>query len=272
MKGFLALMRPINAIMASLGTVIGGVIAEESLRGLLFPKLYIAMAVVFLVLMGGNVLNDYFDAEIDKINHPARPIPSGQVSRTSAKYLAIVFFTAGLVISVFTLNAFQFVLAALAVFLLVTYEWKTKSWGLVGNVIISSLVGLIFIYGSLSIGLSYIVVILSTMAFLANLAREIVKDVEDVHGDVNRKTLPKRIGKGLSLVAATILIILAVSLSPIPYIFFGWKGFYVLTVSISDIVFLASVFFFFTDQTKGQNLIKVGMIIGLVSFLVGSSL
>jgi geranylgeranylglycerol-phosphate geranylgeranyltransferase len=272
MKGFLALMRPINAIMASLGTVIGGVIAEENLRGLLFPKLYVAMAVVFLVLMGGNSLNDYFDAEIDKINHPTRPIPSGQVSRSTAKYLAVLFFSAGLIISIFTLNALQFLLAALAVFLLVTYEWKTKAWGLVGNVIISSLVGLIFIYGSLSIGLSYEVIILSTMAFLANLAREIVKDVEDIHGDVDRTTLPKRIGKGLSLVAAAILIIVAVSLSPIPFIFFGWKGLYILFVSISDLVFLISVFFSFTDQTKGQNLIKIGMILGLVAFLVGSSI
>ena len=272
MKGYLALMRPVNAVMASFGTVIGGIIAVESIRGLLYPKLYLAMAVVFLVLLGGNILNDYFDAETDRINHPSRPIPSGEVSRKSAKYLAIGLFVAGLVLSIFTLNITQFLIAGLAVFLLVTYEWKTKAWGLVGNIIISALVGLIFIYGSLSIKLTYVVIVLSLMAFLANLAREIVKDVEDVTGDINRTTLPKKIGKGLSLVAAAILIILAVSLTPIPYVFFNWSGFYALTVALSDIIFIASVFFFFNNQTRGQNLIKIGMILGLVAFLVGSAL
>jgi len=270
MKGYLALMRPVNAVMASFGTVIGGVIAVESFRGLLYPRLYLAMAVVFLILLGGNILNDYFDADIDKINHPNRPIPSGQVSRNSAKYLAIAMFVAGLVISIFTLNILQFIVAALAIFLLATYEWKTKAWGLAGNIIISSLVGLVFVYGSMSIKLTYVVIILSLMAFLANLAREIVKDVEDVSGDINRTTLPKKIGKGLSLVAAAILIILAVSLTPIPYVFFKWNGFYAFTVALSDITFLISVPYFFSDQTKGQNLIKVGMMLGLVAFLVGS--
>ncbi len=271
MKGYLALMRPINAVMASFGTVIGGVIAVESIRGLLHPKLYLAMAVVFLILLGGNILNDYFDVETDKINHPNRPIPSGQVSRRSAKYLAIALFAGGLVLSIFTLNILQFLIAAVAVFLLVTYEWKTKAWGLVGNVIISSLVGLVFIYGSLSIRLTYVVIILSIMAFLANLAREIVKDVEDVSGDIDRTTLPKKIGKGLSLVAAAVLIVVAVSLTPIPYIFFKWNGFYAFTVALADIIFLASVFFFFNDQTKGQYLIKIGMVVGLIAFLVGSA-
>lgn len=271
MKGYLALMRPINAVMASFGTVIGGVIAVESIRGLLHPKLYLAMAVVFLILLGGNILNDYFDVETDKINHPNRPIPSGQVSRRSAKYLAIALFAGGLILSIFTLNISQFLIAAVAVFLLVTYEWKTKAWGLVGNVIISSLVGLVFIDGSLSIRLTYVVIILSIMAFLANLAREIVKDVEDVSGDINRTTLPKKIGKGLSLVAAAVLIVVAVSLTPIPYIFFKWNGFYAFTVALSDAIFLASVFFFFNDQTKGQNLIKIGMVVGLIAFLVGSA-
>ncbi|MGC8645288.1 MAG: UbiA family prenyltransferase [Thermoplasmata archaeon] len=271
MKGYIALMRPVNAVMASLGTIIGGIIARESLSALYFYKLYIAMAVVFLVLMAGNVLNDYFDADIDKINHPKRPIPSGQVSRSSARVLATVLFIAAMIASLFTFNILQVIIAFVAILLLVTYEWKTKALGLVGNIVISALVGLIFVYGSLSIKLSYLVLILSLMAFLANLAREIVKDVEDVGGDVNRSTLPKKIGKGLSLVASAVLIVIAVSLSPIPYIFFGWKILYVLVVAISDLLFLASAFFSFHNQTTGQNLIKVAMILGLVAFLVGSS-
>ncbi|MEM0130359.1 MAG: UbiA family prenyltransferase [Thermoplasmatales archaeon] len=272
MKGYFALMRPVNAVMASLGTLVGGIIARENISALYVPELYMAMIVVFLVLMAGNVLNDYFDADIDKINHPRRPIPSGEVSRHSALILSASLFTFSFIISVFTFNILQILIALLAIFLLVTYEWKTKATGLLGNVVISALVGLIFIYGSLSIGVSVLVLILSLMAFLANLAREIVKDVEDMGGDVNRQTLPKRIGKGLSLMTAVILIIIAVSLSPIPYIFYRWSTLYVLFVGVSDLIFLASAFLSFQNQTAGQNLIKVAMIIGLVAFLVGSSI
>ncbi|PKM92058.1 MAG: digeranylgeranylglyceryl phosphate synthase, partial [Euryarchaeota archaeon HGW-Euryarchaeota-1] len=39
----------------------------------------IAAAAIFLFSSAGNVLNDYFDREIDKINHPERPIPSNRV-------------------------------------------------------------------------------------------------------------------------------------------------------------------------------------------------
>ncbi|MEM0141415.1 MAG: UbiA family prenyltransferase [Thermoplasmatales archaeon] len=272
MKGYIALMRPVNAVMASLGTLIGGIIARESISALYVYKLYIAMIVVFLILMAGNVLNDYFDADIDKINHPKRPIPSGEVSRRSALLLSVTLFAVAFVASIFTFNIMQVIIAAVAIFLLVTYEWKTKATGLMGNVVISVLVGLIFVYGSLSVRISVLVLILSLMAFLANLAREIVKDVEDVGGDVNRLTLPKRIGKGLSLVVAALLIVVAVSLSPIPYIYYRWNIFYVLIVGISDLLFLASAFFSFQNQTTGQNLIKVAMILGLAAFLVGSSI
>ncbi len=272
MNRYFALMRPVNAIMASIGTIIGGIVGVESLRAVLDPKLYIAMATVFFILLGGNVLNDYFDLDTDKINHPRRPIPSGKVSLSSARYMAISLLALGFIISVFSQNLFQIIIAALAIFLLSTYEWKTKAWGLAGNIIISSLVGLIFVYGSLSTRLTYVVIILALMAFLANLAREIVKDVEDVKGDLNRTTLPKRIGKPLSLIAAAIFVVFAVSLTPIPYLFFGWRGLYVPAVSLSDLIFLASVFFFFSNQTRGQTLIKIAMIIGLIAFLVGNPL
>lgn len=272
MNRYIALMRPVNAIMASIGTIVGGVVAEQSLSAALDFRVYIAMAVVFLVLLGGNVLNDYFDVETDRINHPKRPIPSGKISLTAAKFLAIILFALGLVVSFFTFNVSQILIAILAIFLLSTYEWKTKAWGVAGNIIISSLVGLIFVYGSLSIKFSFVVIILALMAFLANLAREIVKDVEDVKGDINRTTLPKKIGKTLSLLAAAIFVAFAVSLSPIPYLFFGWRGLYIPAVAISDLIFIASVFFFFNNQTRGQNLIKIAMIIGLIAFLVGNPL
>lgn len=272
MKGYLKLLRPINAIMASLGTVIGGVVAMESPNAFLDYRLYIAMFAVFLVLMAGNIINDYFDLEIDKINHPSRPLPSGEISKNNARNLAIAFFLIGVIASLFLGDIIQIVIVILAIILLITYEWKAKASGLAGNIIISFLVGLVFVFGSLSIRFSYVVLILALMAALANLAREIVKDVEDIHGDVNRKTLPKKIGSKLSIVASTIFILTAVALSPVPYLYFGWKMSYVAVVAVSDILFLLAAFYSFSNQSKGQNFIKIAMIVGLLAFLVGGIL
>lgn len=272
MKGYLRLLRPVNAIMASLGTIIGGIVAMESPRALLDYKLYIAMLTVFLVLMAGNVINDYFDLEIDRINHPTRPLPSGEISKNSARNLAIVLFLTGLIVSFFLYNMLQIVIVILAIVLLITYEWKAKASGLAGNIIISFLVGLVFVFGSLTIRFSYVVLILSLMAALANLAREIVKDVEDLHGDINRKTLPKKIGSKLSIILSVLFIITAVALSPIPYLYFGWEISYVAVVAIADIIFLFAALYSFSDQSRGQNFIKLAMILGLIAFLIGGIL
>jgi geranylgeranylglycerol-phosphate geranylgeranyltransferase len=272
MKGYIRLLRPVNAIMASLGTVIGGIVALESVKALLNYKLYIAMLAVFFILMAGNIINDYFDLEIDRINHPNRPLPSGEISKGTARNIAIIFFTIGIILSFLLYNIIQVVIVILAIALLISYEWKAKASGLIGNIIISFLVGLVFIFGSLSIRFSYIVVILALMAILANLAREIVKDVEDVKGDINRKTLPKKIGTKLSIISAAFFIFIAISLSPVPYLYFGWKGWYVGVVAIADLFFIFAAFYSFTDQSKGQSFIKLAMIMGLIAFLVGGIL
>ncbi len=272
MKGYLGLLRPVNAVMASLGTLIGGIVALESVKALLNFKLYIAMLAVFFVLMAGNIINDYFDLEIDRINHPNRPLPSGEVSKRAARNLAIIFFIIGIILSFLLYNIIQTAIVIIAIALLISYEWKAKASGLVGNVIISFLVGLVFIFGSLSIRFSYIVVILALMAILANLAREIVKDVEDIQGDINRKTLPKKIGIKMSIMSAAFFILVAISLSPVPYLYFGWKGWYVVVVSIADLLFIMAAFYSFSNQSKGQNFIKLAMITGLIAFLVGGIL
>ncbi len=272
MKEYISLLRPVNAIMASLGTVIGGIVGLESIRALLYYRLYIAMFSVFFVLMAGNIINDYFDLEIDRINHPNRPLPSGKIKKESARIIAIIFFVMGIILSLFLGNILQVVIVLIAIILLISYEWKTKASGLIGNIIISFLVGLVFVFGSLSVKFSYVVIILALMAGLANLSREIVKDVEDVHGDINRKTLPKKIGIKLSIIAASTFIFVAIALSPVPYIYFGWKVWYIVVVAISDLLFIIAAFYSFSNQSKGQNYIKLAMVMGLVAFLVGGLL
>ncbi|MCD4807218.1 MAG: UbiA family prenyltransferase, partial [Methanococcoides sp.] len=98
MKAYLELMRAGNCAMAAFAGLIGVLIAYNILSSAspyvslsLFDTSLI-FAVVFLVTGAGNGLNDYFDIEIDKVNKPSRPIPSGKISLKSALYFSLLLF------------------------------------------------------------------------------------------------------------------------------------------------------------------------------------
>ena len=80
-KGYIALTRPPNLIIAFLSIFIGGFVTG-SIQPLV--KLLLACFSGMLVMAGANSINDYFDLEIDRINKPKRPLPSGLVKPVSA--------------------------------------------------------------------------------------------------------------------------------------------------------------------------------------------
>src|SRR3989304_4035078 len=71
----LELIRYKNCAMAGLAAVIGSAIAYSIAPGEMIWMLLVFLT-VFLVTGAGNAVNDYFDAAIDVINRPGRPIPS----------------------------------------------------------------------------------------------------------------------------------------------------------------------------------------------------
>ena len=79
-----------------------------------------------------------------------------------------------------------------------TYDagFQTKKMGLIGNIAISLMVGAVIVFGAASVSRAdtELVMYASVVAFFANLAREIIKDCEDMETDEGRKTLPMRIG------------------------------------------------------------------------------
>jgi 4-hydroxybenzoate polyprenyltransferase and related prenyltransferases len=97
-QGYFSIMRPMNAIVAGLAAVIGYFIATSAI----IPAIVLLVVIVFLVTAGGNVINDYYDSEIDAINRPGRPIPSGEVKKETAFHMAAALFIAGVFISFFT--------------------------------------------------------------------------------------------------------------------------------------------------------------------------
>jgi geranylgeranylglycerol-phosphate geranylgeranyltransferase len=129
------------------------------------------------------------------------------------------------------------------------------------------------LFGSLLSGfITATVFILFLMVFSSTVGREITKTIEDVEGDkkINANTLPIVAGKNFAAWIAVFFIIFAVLFSPIPYIFHLLNSKYIYLVTISDIILLYSCFAILISPKKSQKLMKIGMMAGLLAFLVGA--
>ncbi|HDI86387.1 MAG TPA: hypothetical protein ENF83_03150, partial [Candidatus Korarchaeota archaeon] len=177
--GFLRLLRPKNAVMAAIGPIVGWTTVRVDIS----RDLLLAAIVPPLVLMAGNAVNDYFDVEIDRINKPWRPIPSGVVSRAEAMLTYASLSLVATAIAFLQGLALGLMAAAFSAAYLL-YAARVKATGLPGNLLVSLGVACTLLYGALAAGdLPVKVVLFSLIAFTSNTARELVKGVEDLPGD-----------------------------------------------------------------------------------------
>ncbi|MGB9630387.1 MAG: geranylgeranylglycerol-phosphate geranylgeranyltransferase [Candidatus Methanodesulfokora sp.] len=272
LKGIILLLRPKNAILASIGTLVGWFSAGIPIYPV--DRLFICLLVPSLILMGGNAINDFFDVEIDRINRPYRPIPSGMVSRSEAAFLYILLSTAGTLLSYF-ISVAHFMIALFFSVAWYLYGLRLKREGLIGNILVSLGVAFTIIYGGLY-SITYRVILYSLIAFLVNLAREITKGVEDIEGDRAAGVKTIAIIKGEETAGRAILTIclLATIVTYIPFIA-GLSGLIYLFLSTTAVIFLlrsAILSRNINKQVAGRVsfLIKISMLLGLLAMLIDS--
>lgn len=170
-----------------------------------FQFVMLIVATVFIAA-GGNAINDYFDVEADKVNRPQRLVVGNGVNRRSALLThvntTLIGLFAGLYLSfVLRRPAFLILFVTLPV-LLWFYSTYFKKQILVGNILVASLVALTG-YMVVSVEFAaldripggpdtsrpplswvwYVVCAYSLFAFISNLGREVIKDIEDIEGD-----------------------------------------------------------------------------------------
>ena len=150
-----------------------------------------------LITGAGNTINDYFDLSIDRVNRPDRPLPSGTVTPRGAIIFAGILFTLGILVSLFT-NPYCAFFAFFNSLLLIAYAKTLKSTPLVGNISVAYLAGSIFLFGGAFAGISGLVnnLVIALITIFAMFARELLKDAEDVPGDIaaGAKTVPVKYG------------------------------------------------------------------------------
>ncbi len=273
----LKLIRVVNCLLAMVGVGVGAYMTW--LRPILYDPLVSAMA-AFLVCAGGNIVNDLFDLETDRVNHPHRVLVRNSLSRRYAIILAVVLNVLAILLAI-AVNWAVMVVAMSVIILLLLYNYRLKKIPLLGNIVIAFLAGLTFITGGLAVDnvMAFVLpgsLIPAAVAFLFHLAREIVKDVQDIEGDrqAGIKTLPQVIGIRSSLLVALLVFLLLVLLTYVP-IFVGWFGKYytIITVYLIDLPLLALLIFLWGNPTPkmlqaSSVSLKAGMGLGIVALLV----
>ncbi len=258
--------RPGNAAVGALGAAVGGYVG-----GSVGASVGIAAVVTALGTGAGNAVNDYYDAEIDAVNRPDRPIPSGRLSRRGAALLSAALFVAALVLTVVFLPPLAVAIGVFNLVVLVGYSSHLKRAPLVGNVAVAYLAGSAFLFGGAAAGGVEFTVVLFALAALVNLGREVVKDVEDMEGDAaeGARTLPLVWGERRALVLAVAAVASAVALSPLPYFVFDEFGVaYLVAVGVADIVLLEGARRSWKSPSVGQKILKAAMVVALVAFVV----
>jgi len=277
MGGLLQLARPLNCGMAALGVLIGGIVAvgQEAWGAFATPLLLAALAAATFTA-GGNALNDVVDRDTDRVNHPERPLPSGRVSLREAEVFAGTMFLAAFASGLFA-SSWCFLLVGVNAALMLAYEAIFKARGASGNFLIAYLVGSLFLFAGFAVFRADATPVLRTailalLAFLATMGREITKDIEDMAGDVDRRTLPRRLGAAAAGRLAAMALGAGVALSLVPW-YFGILAFpYAVVVLPADGMFIYAALYSAANPARSQRVTKYAMVVALVAFLAGGLL
>ena len=275
-RGLIELIRPELPFAAGICVIIGEIIAFGGFPS--FQNLFLGFMWGFFLSSPAMIINDYFDIEVDKINSPNRPLPSGLIQPASAIALAVITTLIGMAVSAFIgmTAVLLYIIFWLVGFL---YNWKLKEMGLLGNLLVSSSVAITFILGGIVVREPWnkTVWILSLMVFLFDLGEEIAADAMDIEGDKKRniKSIAILIGKKNALRISALLFVLMIIVSFLPVLLNLLGMSYFIIISITDIM----IFFFVIKLLKSQTIeagrsnirgMYLSGLLGMLAIIIGN--
>lgn len=191
---------------------------------------YLLIMATVCIAAGGYIINDIMDQDVDGINKPKKAIVGHTISENFAYNLYVAFSIVGVGIGFYLSKIIGrpnfvtvFILCAA---LLYIYSTSFKQIMIVKNIVVAFLlafsiliIDLFMIFPATDISnreqmfpVFSVLIDFSIIAFIINLLREMVKDLEDVNGDYNNgiQTLPVALG-----VSRTTKLVFVLSFVPI---------------------------------------------------------
>jgi geranylgeranylglycerol-phosphate geranylgeranyltransferase len=273
-QSYLILIRPLNCLIVFFTVIVSGIICSVGVS--LFPVIIYAALSASLSAASGNVINDFYDFESDKINHPKRPLANGILTKNESLIFYFILIAASIVLS-FLVNAVCICIVILTIILLFLYSYKLKHVVLFGNFIVAFLTGMVFIFGGYAVNNVRYAVIPALFAFLINLIREVVKDMHDLEGDtkIGIKTFPFVFGynKTKNFILTLTLVLILTSFVPVFDHFYNNQYLLLISILVNPLLVFIAWSIYRNHSKENLNklsfLLKLNMIIGLTAIYLG---
>ncbi|MDI9643608.1 MAG: geranylgeranylglycerol-phosphate geranylgeranyltransferase [Candidatus Verstraetearchaeota archaeon] len=245
-----------------------------------FYEMVAGFLVSFFLTTSSMAMNDYVDLEIDMINQPSRPLPSGAIPKQVALYLAGLTGFLGILAAV----PFDWGATALAI---VTFAMSTlynlygKRTGFWGNLMVSYCVAVPFLFGGIMVMQKVNATSLTffLLAFLANAGREVTKGIADMEGDRVRaiKTVALVRGARSAAFLSALLYLIPAAISPLPYVSGQLGNAYLALIIPVDLGFVYSSYLITKNYEQSTALrvktqVRYWMLLGLLAFFFGGLL
>lgn len=247
------------------------------------------------IAAGGYIINDIYDIETDKVNKPNKVIINKFISEkdgyTYFMLCNIIGVGLGFYLAYHVNYASLFVIFFISSALLYIYSTALKQMFLIGNIVISIVVALsIMVVGIFELipsmnslnnvpNMTFLEIIrdYAIFAFLINLVREVIKDIEDINGDhkVGMQTMPIVLGRERANKIAFILSLIPL-FSVVYYVvnnLFKQQilvGYFLIFV-VAPLIY-GTIKIFSAEQTSHYkhigNVLKLAMLTGMLSMLI----
>ncbi len=289
-KAFLSIIRPQNCVIGGL-TVIAGIamayrmaIVGSGISDFLYLFIY-GYITYFFVAAGGNVVNDIFDIEVDKINRPHRALPSGRMTIRQAWGYVAFLSTIGLLFALLT-GPYSALIVLCFLIIGYLYAAKVKTLGLAGNFMVAFSFAFGILYGAFAYGETIGLPLTNAIplphwlffftAFLILQGRETIKGAEDVEGDAARdvRTIARIYGYNVAAVVAAALNFIGVLSYVLIWVlgFASWDLWPLLLLGAGIVTGAGIAPLTGPDDERalliGSTLDKVGALVGLIAFVI----
>lgn len=273
-KAYIILARPVNVLLTFFVVIVGAFICINGDYSI--NKILLAAIAAALTAAAGNIVNDIFDKEADKINHPERPLAKEDISIKNAWIEYFILTLLAVIISSF-INQTAFQVVVLTSVLLYLYSVRLKKIPLLGNITVAYLTGLAFIFGGIAVNNVRGALIPAVFAFLINFIRELIKDMDDIEGDtkVGLQTFPKKFGMKPTILLITFLTISLIAFTIYPFIknIYNIKFFVIAMLVVNPILVYLLKLLYESESVKNlnklSNMLKLDMLVGLIAIFLG---
>lgn len=273
-KALYKLGRPLTTLSGVLAVFLGGYVAGTGAWG----NIFLAGLATMLISAAANAWNDYLDVEIDRINKPKRPLPSGQVSLRAARWFSFTLAGLSLITASF-INWPAFLIALLSNIILYVYSLHLKSTVLWGNATVATISAMSVAFGGVAAGNVTPTLWLVLIIFLGIMGREVLKTMADYEGDLSQRcrTIATVWGKRKARIVFYILAAATLVVMMLPYLtgYYGHAYAYIVAFGVYPVVIY--IMLHISKERTGyqlermSQLMKYDYLIWFVAVVVGSN-